>query len=106
MIAAAASPGSGLRPLGLVEDLDRHDGEAALRPGCGRKVDEPAAPTIRSGAVSPIARDSARIVPGQDPRRGRRQDERADHLPARRAEGVGPLALRVRDGPERLDGWR
>ena len=50
------------------------------------------APTRISGAVSPIARDSARTVPGQDARCGSRQHELANHLPARRADAEARLA--------------
>ena len=41
--------------------------------------------------------------PGHDPRRCGRQDRAADHLPAGRTQGIGALALGVRDGLQRLD---
>ena len=53
--------------------------------GCRRVENEPrTAPTRMSGAVSPRARDRARTVPVRMPGHGRRQDELADDLPARR----------------------
>ena len=67
-----AAGGDGLetriRLLGVIVDLDRQRGVAVERASGHRRI-EPAAPTISSGAVSPIARESPRIVPVRMPGR-------------------------------------
>ncbi len=55
--------------LGVVVDLDRQRGVTARRRPSGSRRSPAAAPTISRGAVSPIARDRARIVPVRMPGR-------------------------------------
>ena len=52
-----------------------------------------------SGAASPMARAMARMSPVMMPGAAAGHDRALDHLPARRAERVGPLALGLRARP-------
>ena len=95
MMVAAASPWkSVLRTARPVEDLDRQDGVAPLERARqeGHEADGPDEDERRGLADrAGHGQDDA----GQDAGRGRWQDGASDHLPARRAERVGGLALRV-----------
>ena len=50
------------------------------------------APSVMSGAVSPMARDKAEDQTREDPRKGRWQYLMPDRLPLGRAQCVRPLA--------------
>ena len=71
--------------------------------GWGSEGTKVAAPTTMSGAVSPIARAIARMMPVMIPGAAAGRTEPLDHLPAARAERVGALALGLGHGLERLD---
>ena len=75
--------------------------KAESRP-VGLKATNVAAPTRISGAVSPIARESDRMMPVAMPGIDDGQDLPPDRLPLRRAEGERALLDRRRDGADRL----
>ncbi len=78
-------------------------GRAVKAPsGVGSNATYVSAPISTSGAVSPIARDRARIDPVTMPGSAAGSTDAERDLPAGRAEGEAALADRVGHGPQRL----
>ena len=103
MIAAAEMPWKSACGRWPTEDLDRQDRVAALD-RVGQEGHETAAPMRMQRRRLADGAGHGQDDAGHDPGRGGRQDRAADHLPARRAQGVGALALGVGHRPQGLDG--